>query len=308
VAWRPGGGDAGAGTLAIGTRDEVWTYRDQLAVAQKIVPEGTYGSSYILRDRHVTGDISIHEMAYDRDGELWVVNTRFSCLSTIDADHSFVPRWMPPFITGLGADDRCHLNGMALRDGIPRYVSMFSESDQAQGWRDTKAFGGLVMDIESGEILTSGLCMPHSPRWYRDQLFVLESGKGTLSRVDLDSGECEVIITLPGFTRGLAFIGRYAIVGLSQVRESVFAGIPLTETNEPRHSGVWIVDLDTAQIVGFVRFDGLVQEVFDLQVITGAGAAVDGDGKPTGRHVHLMEIENELHSKSFVVPSETLKI
>jgi uncharacterized protein (TIGR03032 family) len=308
IAWRPNGpgGTTGAGALSIGTRDEVWTYRDQPAVAHKIEPKGSYGSSYVMRNRHVTGDIAIHEMAYASDGELWVVNTRFSCLTTIDSEHSFVPRWMPPFITGLGPEDRCHLNGMAMRDGAPKYVTMFSESDQPHGWRDTKAFGGLVMDVDSNEIITTGLCMPHSPRWYRNELFVLESGKGTLSRVNLDSGETESITKLPGFTRGLAFIGRYAIIGLSQVRESVFAGIPLTQTNEPRHSGVWIVDLDSGEIVGFVRFDGLVQEVFDLQVIVGSGAATDGDGKPTGRHVHLMELENELHNKSFVVPAEAM--
>ncbi len=306
IAWRPGGAQGGAAALALGTRDEVWTYRDQPAVAQKIDPPGTYGSCYVLRGRHVTGDISIHEMAYARDGELWIVNTRFSCLSTIDPDHSFSPRWMPPFITRLAAEDRCHLNGMAMRDGAPRYVSMFSESDQPNGWRDTKAFGGLVMDIESNEIVTSGLCMPHSPRWYRDQLYVLESGKGTLSRVDLESGDCESIVNLPGFTRGLAFIGRYAVVGLSQVRESVFAGIPLTQTNEPRHSGVWLVDLETGEVAGFVRFDGLVQEVFDLQLIASAGLEVDEDGTKRGRHVHLLEVENELHNKSFVVPTTSL--
>ena len=302
VAWRPGTAASGAASLSIGSRDEVWTYRDQPAVARKIEPAGTYGSCYVLRGRHVTGNIAIHEMAYAAGGELWMVNTKFSCLNTIDDDHSFVPRWMPPFVTGLAAEDRCHLNGMAMRDGKPRYASMFSESDQAQGWRDTKAFGGLVMDIDTNEVVTAGLCMPHSPRWYRDQLYVLESGRGTLSRVDLDTGSCDVVTTLPGFTRGLAFIGRYAIVGLSQVRESVFAGIPLTQTNEPRHSGVWIVDLESAEIVGFVRFDGLVQEVFDLQVV--AGAATGTASRPS--HVHLLELDSELHDKSFVVPTDSL--
>ncbi len=305
IAWRPGGPN-GAGALSIGTRDEIWTYRDQPAVARKMEPVGTYGSCFVMRGRHVTGDIAIHEMAYDASGELWVVNTRFSCLNTIDDDHSFVPRWTPPFISGLGPEDRCHLNGMAMRDGVPKYVTMFSESDQPQGWRDTKAFGGLVMDIEENEVVTTGLCMPHSPRWYRDQLFVLESGKGTFSRVDLGSGETETITILPGFTRGLAFIGRYAIIGLSQVRESVFAGIPLTKTNEPRHSGVWVVDIETGKIAGFVRFDGLVQEVFDLQVIVGAASQADGGRGSAGRHVHLLERENEIHNKSFVVPTSAL--
>ncbi len=302
IAWRPGTPQSGAASLAIGSRDDVWTYRDQPAVAAKIEPAGTYSSCYILRKRNVTGNIAIHEMAYATDGELWMVNTKFSCLSTVDEDHSFVPRWMPPFVTELGPEDRCHLNGMAMRDGRPRYVSMFSESNQVQGWRDTKAFGGLVMDIDTNEVVTSGLCMPHSPRWHRDQLYVLESGKGTLSRIDLESGSCDVVAKLPGFTRGLAFIGRYAIIGLSQVRESVFAGIPLTQTNEPRHSGVWIVDLDSSEIVGFVRFDGLVQEVFDLQVVAGAASR----DTPRPGHVHLLELDSELHDKSFVVPSDAI--
>jgi|GEM_PF-71900 len=316
VAWRPGSAEWGSGALAIGTSNEVWTYRDQPAVAGRLAPSGTYGSCYVLRDRHVTGDISIHEMAYGGDGELWAVNTRFSCLSTLDDDHSFVPRWMPPFVTELDADDRCHLNGMAMRAGAPAFVTMFSESDQPNGWRDTRAFGGLVMDVASGEVVTSGLCMPHSPRWYRDQLFVLESGRGTLSRVDLASGECRTIVELPGFTRGLAFIGRYALIGLSQVRESVFAGLPLTTSDRPRHSGVWVVDLDTSEVVGFVRFDGLVQEVFDLQIVFPAAPAASAarpgavsnesddssNGTLTGRHVHVMDLDDELHPTSFVVP------
>ncbi|TDT17552.1 uncharacterized protein (TIGR03032 family) [Ilumatobacter fluminis] len=288
MAAKPGG------HLAVGTANEVWTYRDQPAVAAKIEPAGAYSSAYVLRQRHVTGDISIHEMEYDADGELWIVATKFSCLATLDADHSFVPRWRPPFVTGLSADDRCHLNGMALRDGRPRYVTAFSESDQAQGWRDTKAFGGLIIDVDADEIMTRGLCMPHSPRWHRDQLWVLESGKGSLSRIDPDTGDAEVVTTLPGFTRGMEFIGRYALIGLSQVRESVFAGLPLTQSTEPRHSGLWIVDLETAATVGFVRFDGLVQEVFDLQVITGDG------------HAHLVDLDAEQHVRSFVVPTQAL--
>lgn len=282
------------GHLAVGTANEVWAYRDQQAVAAKLAPAGTYSSAYVLRHRHVTGDVAIHEMAHDAEGALWIVATKFSCLATLDDDHSFVPRWRPHFVTELSADDRCHLNGMALRDGRPRYVTAFSESDQPQGWRDTKAFGGLVIDVDSNEIVARGLCMPHSPRWHRDQLWVLESGRGALSRVDLATGRTEVIVTLPGFTRGMGFIGRYALIGLSQVRESVFTGIPLTQSTEPRHSGLWIVDLETAAVAGFVRFDGLVQEVFDLQIVRAPG------------HVHIVDLDAEEHSRSFVVPVEAL--
>ena len=292
---RPMGMAAKAGGhLAVGTANEVWSYRDQPAVAAKIEPLGSYSAAYVLRQRHVTGDIAIHEMDYDSDGQLWIVATKFSCLATLDPEHSFVPKWRPSFVTELVAEDRCHLNGMALRDGRPRYVTAFSESNEPQGWRDTKAFGGMIIDVDADEIMTRGLCMPHSPRWYRDTLWVLESGKGSLSRIDPDTGAAEVVLTLPGFTRGMEFVGRYALIGLSQVRESVFSGLPLTESAEPRHSGLWVVDLDTAKVVGFVRFDGIVQEVFDLQIPQSPG------------HVHLVDLDAEQHSRSFVVPTHTL--
>ena len=285
---------SGSGQLAVGTSDEVWQYRNQPAVARKIQPEGLYGSCYVMRIRHHTGNIAIHEMAYASDRELWMVNTRFSCLATLDEQHSFVPRWRPTFVTRFSADDRCHLNGLAMRDGRPRYVTAFSESDSPNGWRDTKTFGGCIIDIDNDEIVGRGLCMPHSPRWYRHQMWVLESGKGSLSRVDLATGKAEVFATLPGFTRGLAFIGRYALVGLSQVRESVFDGLPLTKGSEPKHSGLWIVDLDSATIVGFVRFDGVVHEIFDVQV-----------NRSTG-HLHVVDVGSEQHLNSFVVPDAAL--
>ena len=190
-----------------------------------------------------------------------------------------MPRWRPGFVSELSADDRCHLNGLAMRDGRPRYVTAFAESDRPQGWRDSKAFGGLVVDVDTGEIVARGLCMPHSPRWHRGELWVLESGRGALSRIDLSTGASEPVVALPGFTRGMEFVGRFALIGLSQVRESVFTGIPLTDSAEPRHSGVWVVDLDTGTVAGFVRFDGLVQEVFDLQVVRSPG------------HVHVFDLD-----------------
>ncbi|MEY2959174.1 MAG: hypothetical protein RLZZ01_1742, partial [Actinomycetota bacterium] len=284
----------GADRLAVGTDHEVWTYRNQPSVAAKVEPKGSHARAYVLRDRHVTGDIQIHEMHYDANGALWVVATRFSCLATLDPEHSFVPRWKPWFVSAIAAEDRCHLNGLAMRDGKPKYVTAFAESDTPQGWRETKATTGMVIDIEQNEILARGICMPHSPRWYRDQLWVLESGRGSLARVNLDTGELETVVELPGFTRGLQFAGKFAFVGLSQVRESVFHGIPLTQRDEERHSGIWVVDIETGKVVGFVRFDGVVQEVFDLQVMQDKG------------HVQLVDLDSEQQRLSFVVPTDVL--
>jgi uncharacterized protein (TIGR03032 family) len=287
---RPMGIAVGPGRIAVGTQREIVEYRNQPAVASKLEPAGRYDACYLARRRQVTGDVSIHDMAYDADGDLWLVNTRFSCLATLDAEHSFLPRWRPRFITALAAEDRCHLNGLAMVAGQPAFVTAFGATDDARGWRNGKADGGLVIDIASNEIVAAGLSMPHSPRWHGGRLWVLESGRGRVGFVDLASGKVETVSELPGFTRGLAFVGRYALVGLSQVRETVFDGLPLTRRDEPRQCGVWIIDTTTGETVGFLRFDGTIREVFDVQVLD-------------ARMPEILELDDALLDGSFVVPT-----
>lgn len=195
-----------------------------------------------------------------------MVNTRFSALCTLDRDRSFVPRWHPPFISELAAEDRCHLNGMCIVDDAVRYVTALGETNTNNGWRGNKARGGILIDVAGGDVLLRGLSMPHSPRVYAGQTWLLESGKGTLATTDLRT--VTTVAGLPGFTRGLAFAGPFAFVGLSQVRESnIFGGIPLVERVQERQCGVWVVDIRTGQTVALLRFDGIVQEIFDVQVL-----------------------------------------
>ncbi len=286
---RPMGIAVGAGRLAVGTQREIVEYRNQPAVAAKIEPAGSHDACYLPLRRHVTGDVSIHDMAYDATGELWFVNTRFSCLATIDSEHSFVPRWQPRFISALAAEDRCHLNGLAMAAGRPAFVTAFGASDEAGGWRTGKADSGLVIDVATNEIVAGGLSMPHSPRWRDGRLWVLESGRGRVGVVDIASGRVDTVAELPGFTRGLTFVGRYALVGLSEVRESVFDGLPLTQRGEPRRCGVWIIDTSTGRTVGFLQFEGSVREVFDVQVLD-------------ARMPEILELDDALLSGSFVVP------
>jgi uncharacterized protein (TIGR03032 family) len=279
--------------LVIGTRHHVWEYRDQPAVARKVEPAGTHDACYLPRRSHVTGDLRIHDVAIDGDGEVWAVNTLFSCLATFDAEHSFVPRWQPWFITGLAPEDRCHLNGLAMVDGAPRFVTALGTTDTAGGWRADKAGGGVVIDIESNEIVARGLSMPHSPRWHDGRLWVLESGVGRLGRVDLRTGEVETIAEMPGFTRGLSFAGPYAFIGLSQVRETLFEGVPIKDRPD-RACGVWVIDTRDGQTVAFLRFEGLVQEIFDVQVLHGR------------RFPDLGEPDDKRAGASYVVPDAAL--
>ena len=291
---KPMGIAADRSRLTIGVANTVWEFRDMPAVARKLEPAGQYDACYLPRRIHITGDIDIHEMAWADDGALWIVNTRFGCLCTLDPEHSFYPRWRPHFVTALAPEDRCHLNGLAMRDGRPKYITALGETDTPGGWRENKARGGILMDVESNQVLLRGLSMPHSPRWYQDQLWVLESGEGGLARVDLDTGTWETVIRLPGFTRGLDFVGPLAFIGLSQVRETaLFSGIPLVERQKERICGVWVVHIETGQLLGFLRFEAGVHEIFAVQVLPRL-------------FPDLLEWDDERVATSYVLPDEAL--
>jgi uncharacterized protein (TIGR03032 family) len=283
--------------LAIGTAREVWEYHNIPAVAARLEPAGKHDACFLPRSSHVTGNIQIHEMAWGADGVLWVVNTRFSCLCTIDKSASFTPRWRPPFVSALAPSDRCHLNGLGMVDGRPRYVTALGATDEAAGWRANKARGGILIDVASGAVITRGLSMPHSPRWYAGRLWVCESGAGTLGTIDQNTGKYEPIAEVPGFTRGLDFAGNFAFVGLSQVRESaVFSGIPITErlAENERTCGVCAINLRSGQVVGLLRFETAVQEVFAVTVLPGR------------RYPDLINDDEKLLENSFMVPDAAL--
>jgi uncharacterized protein (TIGR03032 family) len=250
----------------------------------------------------MTGDIGVHEIActtphpqpdspQQREEELWVVNTRFSCLCTLHPDYSFVPRWRPPFITTLAAEDRCHLNGLVLVDGRPRYVTALGETDTPDGWRANKSRGGSLMEVRSGAVISHGLSMPHSPRWHDGRLWLLESGTGQLLLVDPASGRRQRVAGLPGFARGLALCGPYAFVGLSKIRKtSAMDGVPLADRRESLQCGVGAVDWRSGQVIAMLEFQTGVEEIFDVQLLPGL------------RFPEVIGFQQETIQHTFVVP------
>ena len=223
-----------------------------------------------------------------------MVNTRFSCLCTLHPDYSFVPRWRPPFVTALAAEDRCHLNGLAIVDGRPRYVTALGETDTANGWRANKPRGGCLMEVTSGEVISRGLSMPHSPRWHDGRLWLLESGTGQLVLVDPATGRRQRVAELPGFARGLALAGPYAFVGLSKIRKtSAMDGVPLAERREQLKCGVAVVDLRSGQVIALLEFQTAVEEIFDVQLLPGL------------RFPEVIGFQQETIQHTFVVPRES---
>lgn len=274
---KPMGMAISGGKLAVGCHIDVWEFHNMPAVCPKLNESDEYkelqlshDACYMPRRSHTTGDMQIHEMAWIGE-ELWFVNTAFSCLATRSEINSFEPRWQPRFISQLMPGDCCHLNGLAVKDGKVKYVTALGETDTPGGWRDNKRDGGILIDVDTQEILLRGISMPHSPRWYQNKLWLLESGNGSIGFVDLEKGKYEEIAQLPGFTRGLSFIGPLAFVGLSQVRESaVFSGIPLVERLEERTCGIWVLNIETGQTVAFCRFEDAVQEIFAVELLAGS--------------------------------------
>lgn len=280
------------GRLAVGSRTQVWEYQNLPQLTSLLTPPDRHDACFVPRTVNYTGDIRVHDVAWAED-ELWVVATRFSCLATLDGEHSFVPRWRPSFISGLAAEDRCHLNGMAVVDDKVRYVTALGVSDDPGGWRERRSDGGVIIDVDSGEIAVHGLSMPHSPRWHRNRLWVLESGQGSLATVDLQAGTVETVAQLPGFTRGLSFCGPLAFIGLSEVREATtFGGLPLTARLEDRQCGIWVVNIETGETVAFLQFEDLVEEIFDVAVLPGV------------RFPEIAEHGSDAVNNSFVVPPE----
>jgi uncharacterized protein (TIGR03032 family) len=109
--------------------------------------------------------IQCHEIAWGTtasgEPDLWIVNTLFSCLAGLDLRYSFVPRWRPPFISQLAPQDRCHLNGLAMRDGSPAFVTVMASHDEPRVAK-RRNDSGRVLDVASGEAVTNGLANAHS--------------------------------------------------------------------------------------------------------------------------------------------------
>lgn len=268
---RPMGLALAGGRLAIASLYQIYTFVDALADGE--TAKGA-DAVYVPQVSHFTGDLDVHDMAYDANGRLMFANTLFSCLAEVSETHSFKPVWKPNFISRLAAEDRCHLNGLAMRDDKPAFVTAIGRGDVADSWRDARGDGGVVIDVASGESVCSGLSMPHSPRWHGGKLYVLNSGQGEFGTIDLATGRFEPIAFLPGYARGLSFFGDFAVIGLSAPRNNrTFEGLALqarldAQGMKPR-CGLQVVDLRTGDVAHWLTIEGVVTELYDVAALAG---------------------------------------
>jgi uncharacterized protein (TIGR03032 family) len=253
--------------LAVASKAEITVFRNSPGHAPEYPDQpNTYETLFIPKATYYTGSIDAHDLVFSNDG-LLAVNTTFSCLSVIDHEYSFKPVWKPHFISEIAPGDRCHLNGVALQNGSPAYVTALGKSDEPGGWRANKHQGGLVMHVPTNKILVEGLSMPHTPRIYDDKLYLLNSGKGELLAMDLKTNAIEVIKSFPYFLRGMAKFGDYLFIGLSKIRKSSgsFQQLPVSET--ANMAGVVIIYLPFKSVVGTIKYETSVDEIYDVQVL-----------------------------------------
>ena len=258
-------------TIWMSSLYQLWRFENILPAGQ--MHQG-YDRVYVPQIGYTTGDIDTHDIGVTAEGQVNFIATLFGCIAEPSERFSFKPVWKPPFLSKLAAEDRCHLNGLAMRDGKPGFVTAVSRSDVSDGWRDRRTDGGIVMDVQSNGIIAEGLSMPHSPRWHQGKLWLSNAGTGEFGHIDMETGKFVPVAFCPGFLRGLTMIGDYAVLGLSKPRENrTFSGLPLDEKlkqadAEPR-CAIYVIDLRTGDVVHWLRIEGVVEELYDVTVLPG---------------------------------------
>jgi len=290
---KPMGLDVKGDEMVIATKDEVIRLHNsrELAATYPKKPN-TYDALFIPRTTHHTGQVDMHDVKFGKE-RLYAINTSFSCLCEIGGNYNFIPRWKPNFITSLASEDCCHLNGLVMKDGYPRFVTALGKSNTPQGWRDHITDGGLLIDVTTDEIIFDDLAMPHSARYHKDELYCLLSATGQLVKLHIDRKEVEVIKDLKGFCRGMDIVGDYAIIGMSKLRKnsSTFAKLDFAE--KAYQAGIKIVHLPTCAIVGEMNFQTSVDEIYEIKIL------------PDTTRPNILNTENDIHKMSLAIPGQT---
>jgi len=254
--------------MAVACLDEIRFFSSEVNIHEVVNQEEKipYDLAFAQRATYHTGILDVHDLEFG-DGMIWGVNTLLSCLSVYDINFSFRPKWKPPFIDRLVPDDHCHLNGMAMENGVPKFVTALSQTNVKHGWRADKMNTGVLMSVPDGKILMDGLAMPHSPRIYNNKLYFLESGTGTLISLDLASNKIEKEFNFGCFVRGLHFYENVAVIGKSKIRETSKDFGDLNVREGSKFAGLIFYDILKKQLVGGINYVNSVEEIFDVKFI-----------------------------------------
>ena len=258
------------GRLHLAGAHHLWRIENALRPGE--ISHGTHDAVFVPRASYIIGDIDMHEIGILPDGKPLIVNTKYNCLCTPDPVQSFRPTWMPPYVSELVGEDRCHLNGLGMDKGRPRYVTMLSDDDTLEGWRK-RPRAGVLMEVETQRVVTGEVSMPHSPRVQKDGIYLLESGRGMIVRIDPKTGKSEDLAFCPGFLRGFAIVGDHALVTVSKPTKADYRPLAIQDELEARGlepwCGVLVVDLTTGDTIEWIRIEGTTNQLFDVIALPG---------------------------------------
>ena len=279
--------------MILATKDEINVFENSVHLAKHYPNKpNIYDSLWLPRITFYTGRVDMHDVAFGNDG-IYAVNTSFSCICKVNGNYNFIPFWQPSFITDLATEDRCHLNGLVIQNGAPKYVSALSATNTPQGWRDSITTGGILMDVENNEIILQGLAMPHSPRMYNNELYMLLSASGEFIKVNTKDKSYTVIKKFDGFCRGLDFCGEYAFIAFSKLRKNSSTFAKLSFSDKANFAGVKIIHIPTKAQVAEITYQNSVDEIYELSVLANTV-------RP-----NILNTINEIHKHSLAIPGHT---
>lgn len=264
-----GVGVGASGTIWVSGLQHLWRFEQFLDPGVKA--DG-YDALYVPTVAHTTGDIDIHDIRVRADGTPLFAATRFDCIAGLDPSYSFAPVWKPPFIGRLEARDRCHLTGLELSGDAPVWASAAAATDLPDAWRARGAPGGVLINIPSGETVAQNLSMPHAPRLHDGRLWIVQGGTGEIGIVDPADGRFTPVAFLGGYPRGLAIVGRHAMVAVSALRDGA-SDLPLSgrlaEQGAANWAGLAVVNLETGETEHRLFVQGAIREIDDVDVVPG---------------------------------------
>ncbi len=279
--------------MIIASKDEVIVLENSRDLAVHYPnKQNTYDSLWLPRVTFYTGQVDMHDIAFGTDG-IYAINTSFSCLCKVDGNYNFTPIWQPPFINKLVSEDRCHLNGLVMVNGNPKYATALGTSNTPQGWRDNIVNGGVLMDIEANEIILNKLAMPHSPRMYNNELYMLLSASGEFVKVNIEEKSYEIIKKFEGFCRGLSIYNDYAFIGFSKLRKNSSTFAKLEFSDKANFAGIKIIHLPTQAEVGEIIYQTSIDEIYEVEILANM------------IRPNILNTINDIHKYSLAIPGST---
>jgi uncharacterized protein (TIGR03032 family) len=269
---RPHGVAASGNKIALSLNQQLRLFvsRDQCEDCCQVDRSCATGNrrEFSARQSRYTPGFSSPDLAWGTDG-LWIANPAFSCLSTLTNDGRLLNLWKPGFTSEFSEEDQCRINGVAMENGTPRYVTAMAEWNTVGDWRKPVLNPGVIIHVPGGEVLCRGLFSPAAPRVHNGRLWVLEACSGQLCHVNRQTGEVDVVETFPGYTTGLDCHAGYGFVGLSSTCGATDSATTPLAAQGNLWCGLAVVELATGKAVEAVKLLSGFESISSVAIVAG---------------------------------------